>query len=198
LVEATGLPPKQALHALLEKHNHSIKPIAEEIGIERNYIYQALAYFGIRRDYDHSSYMKQWYKENPDRIPEIVGPAHEASRGRTQSRAELCFRAQKREEAGRMTPLEGMVASVFEDFGIDYVPQMAFGVFNVDLGILSHQLAVEVNPGNWHTADAKQAQDCRKRRALEQAGWTVVYLEGERDNIYQQAIKLARMLSQSH
>ena len=74
--------------------------------------------------------------------------------------------------------------------GLDPVLHFAIDKFNIDLALVEHRLAVEVDGGNWHrTACRKVAQDTRKREALTASGWTMLSVPTRRADWIDRALE---------
>jgi very-short-patch-repair endonuclease len=199
LHQATGLPPADALRKLLEDEPN-IKAISLRTGINRTQIYQALAFFDIEPPiYNHGAYMRQWYDEQPpDTGQRLTAEAHRASKGQSKPREYLLERAKHNQETRLGTEGERRVMAVLHEHGIPHTPQLAVDIFNIDIALPDRKLAIEVNGGNWHTTQAHQAGDTKKRAFLEAEGWTVIYLWGKPARIEHQARDLVASLQSAH
>ena len=96
--------------------------------------------------------------------------AHDAARGKKKPLEGLYRRAQGVQNACRQTMSEIAFCKILSSFNIFYIPQMAFGEFNVDIAIPSLHVAIEIN-GSSHYHPRVQASDKRKFRFLSDIGW---------------------------
>jgi very-short-patch-repair endonuclease len=197
LLEATGLPPEEALRKLLLEEP-TLAAISRRTGINRTQIYQSLACFGIEPvAYDHSSFMQRWYTEHPPEFRQrITEAAHKASKGRPKTHDHLV----KIAIAKQYRPLskgEQAVSDLLCASGIQHTVQLAIDIYNIDVAVPEAHLAIEVNGGNWHTASSHDSDD-RKRLFLEAQGWRVAYLWGTLDEIRAHAVSLIATLPLAH
>jgi very-short-patch-repair endonuclease len=100
-----------------------------------------------------------------------VERAHAASRGSKRTVEQLARRAKATQDRlGNQSATERALLAWLRARRLEVVPQLAVGVYNVDLA--AHPIAVEVLGGNWHFA-----RDHRKRlRYLADYGWCPLLL----------------------
>lgn len=184
LFNATGLDPKSAILHLLETHK-SLKSIAKTVDVDRTQIYQLLNYFDIPRpDYSQSKFMKEWYSEQTqDRINEITAAANDATRGSKHSRERKIRSAINRQSRPKPTKNELAAITVLKNHKFDIVSEYAVDIYNVDIAIPSHHIAIEIQGGQWHNSDQHRERDKRKKKTLENLGWTVFYIWGNASQI---------------
>jgi very-short-patch-repair endonuclease len=152
----------------------SVKQLADEFGIARNAVTRTLTERGvIVRDNATANRLMQ-----ADRSPEQralwTQAAHDAARGRVNTFEEKCLGALTRQRTLgiRMSPSEQLFAGWLRDRGIDTVPQLAIGPYNVDLA--ADPVAVEIFGGGWHGYGAHAARSAERFRYILDEGWAVI------------------------
>lgn len=108
----------------------------------------------------------------------LADAAHRATRGRTASLAERVLRARTVAALAKMSRIEAVFFDAFTAVGLSPVPQYQVGIWNIDLALPERMLAVEIDPGHWHTTPKKIPVDAAKDAELRAAGWRVVRLAG--------------------
>jgi very-short-patch-repair endonuclease len=103
--------------------------------------------------------------------------ANKAVRGSKRSHDELQRRAAAREGVPR-SPNETAVSAALHAMGIAHRVAMPIDTHNVDIGVPSLMLVVELDGGQWHGAPVKAANDRRMEDAAIAAGYRVVRYRG--------------------
>lgn len=90
----------------------------------------------------------------------MLSGAWNASRGRIDTIDTKIMRANTREQnLIGCGGFEEDVANLFENIGFEVVRQKAVHIYNIDIAIPAHRIAVEVFGGNWHSLhNAKERQ----------------------------------------
>jgi very-short-patch-repair endonuclease len=195
LLSATGLPPREAIELLL-KEEETILAISKRTHINRTQVYQALAYFSIAIPaYNQSSHMKDWFaQQSPDTGQRLTRKAHQASRGKPKSHQTKIKMALSKQQHPRLSPGENSVTRIFNATSLNFIPQMAIDIFNIDVALPQLKIAIEVNGGHWHDSEPHRNGDEKKRLYLASLGWQVVYLSGTLKQIEAAARQLVPFL----
>lgn len=118
------------------------------------------------------------FEKAPETRRAVVQAAHRAARGSRRTTKSLSARAAHIERLARSSDIELVFAAAIRAEGHRVVPQMAVGIWNIDLAVPDQMIAVEIDPGNWHSAPHKRAADLRKDQDLRASGWRVVRFAG--------------------
>ena len=95
--------------------------------------------------------------------------------GRKRSDDDLERRALGKQRGCKLSGLEQRALDCLRAAGLDPVPLLAVGKFNVDMGFPAARVALEVDGGNWHKTDRrKRAADAVKAAFLAEQGWTLL------------------------
>ncbi len=176
--QVTGSSAKCSLFELHHVKQMTILGMSKHLGLSRSSIERALERHCVpKRSYDHSSYMKEWYKKHPGAGAILTKNAHRAVRGSRQSDDTLIKRALTIQEKAKLSKLESFVLKYFNSNGLYPVPLYAVYKFNIDLAFPRNKLAIEVHGGNFHTSPKKIAQDKVKSKYLKSIGWDMVIIE---------------------
>jgi very-short-patch-repair endonuclease len=136
--------------------------ISDKFGCSKNVIKRRLIDNGVhirsRSEVVQTIWKTRW--NSPAEKEKMLSAAWDASRGRTDSIDTKIARAKTIEQKligrGRF---EEPVAKLFENKGFEVVRQMAVNIYNIDIAIPTHRIAVEVFGGNWHSLhNAKERQ----------------------------------------
>ena len=99
--------------------------------------------------------------------------ANAAKRGSKTPRSEQLARAAGIAALAKSTPLESVFVQVLRECGLSPVCQYQVDIFNVDIALVDKKIAVEIDPGHWHSTPRKVRQDRRRERCLKKLGWRV-------------------------
>ncbi len=74
----------------------------------------------------------------------------------------------------RPTKIEKALHACLRNMAIDFVPEMKFGRFSIDIAFPALKLAVEADGTYWHSTPKQKVADARKDAKLAEAGWTLL------------------------
>lgn len=175
-MNATDIDPirLRALHA----DERSVLTIARELGCSRPTVVKALLALGlVPRDSSAANAIRM-AREGVGGRSRLTAAAHAAVRGTKRADADLERRAAGKALRPKLSAVERIFLAAFHRVGLRPVPQYAVGKFNVDFAFPAQRVAVEVDPGRWHSTPRKVAQDTAKRAHLEAVGWTIARWSG--------------------
>ena len=153
----------------------AILDIAREIGVGRGVITRRLNKIGFTFRTPSEASLASARRFTPEQRSARVKNAHEAKRGVKQSRETKLKRAKTVESKSEISSgLEKMVYQSMLERGIDFTPQTAVGIYNVDFTIGT--IAVEIFGGGWHFSG--RAKDRHFDRCIEviNSGYTMIIL----------------------
>jgi very-short-patch-repair endonuclease len=103
--------------------------------------------------------------------------AHAAVRGKKQSvEHRLKIAATRAVNPSNVSKYEIAVADWLKVRGIETIPQMNLGIYNIDLAIAESRIAVEVFGGNWHFTGKHAAIYSKRVKYITSQGWSVVVI----------------------
>lgn len=153
----------------------SIKAVAEALKVSRSAITRALRsreieIIGIsernRRRYANTT--DEYRKASAMR-------AQTARKGMRDKPESLAARAVTRQNRGHgVSENERAISAHLELIGINGTPQLACGPFNIDIGIATQRIAVEIFGGNFHGYGHHRKRTARRYAYLAEQGWRFV------------------------
>ena len=192
--QITGKPAGISLYELYHTKQMTILGMSKYLKLARSSIETALKRHNIpKRNYDHSAYMKEWYKKHPEAGAILTKQAHRAAKGYRRSDDALINRALSVQEKAKLSKLEKFILEYFNNNGLFPIPLYAIYKFNIDLAFPEHKLAVEIHGGNFHTTPKKIKQDMAKEEYLKSIGWNIVVIE--QGKIRMNSTKMHQLLS---
>lgn len=163
---------------LLRMHNDELKSVlamAKELNTSRDTLYNWAKYFGIQLRSGSEANKVRFSKTSEEERKAITMKANKAMRGRKMSVESKTRRAFTNSERAVMSLHEKTFAiELIRADVYDFVFSYPVHIFNVDFALPAHKIAVEVDGGNWHSTERKQAQDMKKEDYLTSEGWTVL------------------------
>jgi very-short-patch-repair endonuclease len=158
----------------------SAKAIAAQLGCSRAPVLRILRECGVAvRGRSSSMFVRMSQTTAADR-KRLASDAHAALRGKPHTAVAQVNQAKGRAKVGKPSELEAVFCDALHAQEFDVVPQMPFGPYNIDLAIPAWRVAVEIDPGNWHSSPTHAESDAAKDRLLLAEGWTVVRFSGAR------------------
>lgn len=148
--------------------------VAQKFKIGRRVIWRMLRDAGIERRGQSEAERMKWAKMPKAKRRQQVTAAHNATRGRKRSFAELCKSAQGRERnpSPFASHYERRLIEMLAERGVTGTVQLAIGPYNSDIAIKS--VAVEVWGGYWHLHGRHLARLEKRFRYIMDSGWHVL------------------------
>jgi transposase len=141
--------------------------LARQYGVSRNVIQRRLKEQGVERRAPSAAGKVRAAQMTSEERKRQAEAAHVAARMRRVGHIEKYRHALEVERAGRFaSDGERRFAQLLQERAIDYVPQRAIGIYNVDFAVLP--VAVEILGGGWHALKTSHAE--RTPDILDQ-GW---------------------------
>lgn len=73
----------------------------------------------------------------------------------------------------KISSLQRAAISLVEYFGLEYIPEYAVDIYNIDIAIVNKKIAIEIDGGNWHESEKKSKEDESKEKYLSSDGWEI-------------------------
>lgn len=126
--------------------------IAKQFGVSRSVIRNRLLKSGVVIRGQTEANQLSMSQRTPEEKARNAQSAHDAIRGKSYSRQELCERASKRQKSFTSfdSPYEIAIANELRCRGIKFIPQLAVDKYNIDFAI-GNYIAFEVFGGHWHS-----------------------------------------------
>lgn len=155
----------------------SIKHLAERYGLDRSVIRRALVDAGVSIRTRQESQQLVADNMSLETRQRMVGPAHAAVRGKSQSEEHRRRIATTREiqDIGG-SPLEMEVEKLLNERGLVCVHQKAIGRYNVDLAIHECPVAVDIFGGQWHGSGRHAERFQRRVEYILDEGWYLIIM----------------------
>jgi very-short-patch-repair endonuclease len=131
----------------------------------------------------------RWQRSSWAQRRAMLVKAHAATRGRKNTRSQLCKAASTRETnllSWRVSSYERQLLRRLRSAGLRCTPQKAIGPYNCDIAV--GRIAVEVFGGHWHWHGAHAARFKKRIREFFDAGWSVVMIHATADSPITQAV----------
>ena len=153
----------------------SEKALADSYNVSRNVITRHLRIAGVERRTMSQANIIRASNMTPEQRSQAAKAAHDAVRGRKHSLDEKIQRAQTRQEKQLgISPTELLLKEWLKQRGIDIIPQMAVGPYNVDLG--TDTVAVEIFGGSWHGTGRHRERSPERCRYLLDRGFNLIII----------------------
>ena len=147
--------------------------LAAHMGVSRTAIRRCLRESGVHIRNQSESERLKWSQMTAAERRAQTKPAHDASRGRTKTAAELHAAARTRQRgATHVSDQELLLAAMLRDRGLVPIHQKAVGPYNCDLAI--GRVAVEVFGGKWHFHGDHARRAPKRFRYILDRGWDVI------------------------
>jgi very-short-patch-repair endonuclease len=171
------LDPEMLRRMHWDEGKHVIE-IAKDLGISRPVVYARMKEHGIPwRTQSEAKFLRASQLTKEQRQAHTKA-AHDAVRGVKRSAEDRATRAKGVEAINRLSEIEQVFADEFAACGLFPRSQYAVGKFNIDFAFVEQRIAVEIDPGNWHSAKRKRVLDEEKDSVLVAQGWTVLRWRG--------------------
>lgn len=163
------------LIAQLYESGESANALAVRFGVSRSAINRCLRESGIVVRGSSEANKLTASKRSPEEKRLYAQSAHDAVRGKSQSEETLCKRAKGVQRNFRTfaSPYEADIAEHLTLRGVEFVPQLAVGRYNLDFGISDH-IALEVFGGGWHAGGRHALRFSKRSKYLFDRGYTIV------------------------
>jgi very-short-patch-repair endonuclease len=153
----------------------SEKALAEAYNVSRCVIARHLKMASVERRTTSQANVIRAAGMTPEQRKLAAMAAHEAARGRQQSLNEKIQRAETRQTRQRgVSPSEMLLREWLMQRGIDTIPQMAVGPYNVDIG--TDTIAVEIFGGSWHGSGKHRETAPERCRYLLDRGFNLIII----------------------
>lgn len=173
---------KDLLHGLHVTQNKSVLQMSKELGISRDAVYKWCAALGIPTRSGSEANRSRFSRASEEERKAVTHKANTARRGSKQTAEERENVARGKQATAKMSKYEVLFARWMLEAGLSgFVFNYAFGPYNIDFAFPSHQIAIEVDGGNWHTAPRKVEQDNAKTSALLTHSWRIYRLDTRGD-----------------
>ena len=159
----------------------SVNAIGKALSVSRSVVRNELVRAGVKPRTRSEAGVVRMQSLSPAERKRLASAAHDAARGRTKTVAEMELKARTIERIGKSSKYEIAFGKWLADRGIEFVPQLAIGMYNVDIGINSSRIAVEIFGGNWHSTGRHAARYRSRMESLLGAGWLPVIIWCGRD-----------------
>lgn len=167
------------LEALLRKRyvadGLSTLALATEMNVSRDTVNRWLSHFKVPLRSQSEANRVSAAKASPTERKRRAAAAHAAVRGSNRLYTSELLRAETVSHKAKMSKWEKQFALwLVENDLPNFLFAYPVDIFNVDFAFVAQKIAVEIDGGNWHTTDRKQAQDDKKTEFLEDNGWCVL------------------------
>lgn len=153
----------------------SEKAVAGSLGVSRQVIRRVLLESGITPRNRSDAMFTRMANTSPDERSRLSAAAHDAVRGMKRTDAEMEARARVAQRIDyRVSPLEGELAELLRMRGVETVPQLAVGRYNLDLA--AWPVAVEVHHTAAHPMVAYGGRGIERTMYLADRGWRTLYI----------------------
>jgi len=156
----------------------TLNSIAEKLGCCRKPIIRRLLASGVALRSGGEVRKNMWKNiTSPVDRARIVSAAHDAIRGKRQSREQRIKTAKTREirQIGK-SPGERLLGDLLRARGLTVTHQKAVGVYNVDIAIHEGSIGVEIFGGGWHNSGRHAARFRKRCDHLIDEGWIPVII----------------------
>lgn len=151
--------------------------LSAELGINRWTFRQRLLKSDVAPRGRSEAETMKWASMTSDKRRSQVAAAHAATRGRTVSIEEQEARARtKARTLTKAVPIEFDLIDMLSSRGIDTIPQMALGPYNVDVAIDTPPIAIEIFGGGWHAYGDHRALFHKRVKYLLNCNWSVIII----------------------
>lgn len=168
---------KLPIEEIIERYvsGETEQSLARAYGVDRGTISKRLKDAGIqRRTMSQAGTIKN-ANLTPEQRSQYANAAHEAVRGRKHSLDEKIQRAQTRQSKQLgVSDTEKLLREWIKQRGIDIIPQMAVGPYNVDIG--TDTVAVEIFGGSWHGTGIHRERAPERCRYLLDRGFNLIII----------------------
>lgn len=148
--------------------------LADTFGVCRSAILNRLSYAGVLVRGMSEAQRLRAANSTPKQRQQLVAAAHAAVRGRRQPVDERIRRASTRQKrVSHASPAERIVVVAMERAELAVTPQFAIGPYNVDIGIESCSVAVEIEAG-YHFRNGFRIQYRERLEYILNQGWDVI------------------------
>jgi predicted DNA-binding protein YlxM (UPF0122 family) len=162
---------------IIELYNSgkSVNELSKIFNVARTVIYNRLkkseVVIRMQKEANQLMMSKRTREEN---IKNTIN-AHNAIKGKHHTHKELCHRAISREKSFKrfVSFYESEIAKELSKRGIDYIPQKAVDIYNVDFCVFGN-IALEVFGGGWHTSGKHKAKFFERSKKIFDSGYTIV------------------------
>lgn len=163
--------------AALYLSGDSIKGLSERFGACRSRVTRLLRDAGIPLRTHQEAQQLSADRMSPETRKRMVGPAHDAVRGKRQSDEHRCKIAATRErECIGTSRTEELFAGLLEQTGWTVTPQKALGRYNVDMALDASPVTVDIFGGYWHVSGRAALRFKDRTEYLLDAGYTPIYV----------------------
>lgn len=153
----------------------SVLEMSKRFGVSRMTINKRLEELGLPiRSGSEAMYIRMANTTKEERLA-LTEKAHAAVRGVRQTTEQRMKFAATREARGEVvSAYERQMGAWLAEAGINFVPQKAVGIYNIDIAITESRIAVEIFGGNWHATGSHAAGYRKRIEYLMSQGWLPV------------------------
>ena len=153
----------------------SVNALAKAFGVSRSAITRRLNESDVIIRGQTQANQLMMSKRTPEQNQKFTQAAHDSVRGKPHSYERLCRKAQnvQRNFTEFKSPYESDLADELTRLGIEFVPQLAVGKYNIDFGI-GDNIALEVYGGGWHSSGRARARFNERSEYLFNCGYAII------------------------
>lgn len=153
----------------------SEQSLSLEFGLSRTVLRRRIIEAGITPRTISDTMKMRWKSASSDQRARMLNPAHNATKGITPTQARMAKAALTRQiNKSRDSVVERYLIAMLQERGISVIPQLAVGIYNIDIAINESSIAVEIFGGGWHASGKHAARFFERNKYILNQGWSLI------------------------